>query len=95
MLQLDYPDDFVLGNGEFYTVSEFAEAAFKEIKIELKWIGSGLNEVGIFNDETMVKARKKFYRPLASDNYRADYSKVKKNQMGTKNQVQRLRKNNG
>jgi GDPmannose 4,6-dehydratase len=78
MLQLDYPDDFVLGTGESHTVREFAEAAFKEIKIELEWIGSGLNEVGLFNDETKVKVSKEFYRPLESDNYRADYSKAKK-----------------
>ena len=78
MLQLDYPDDFVLGTGESHTVREFAEAAFKEIKIELEWIGSGLNEVGLFNDKTMVKVSKEFYRPLESDNYRADYSKAKK-----------------
>ena len=78
MLQLDYPDDFVLGTGESHTVREFAEAAFKEINIELEWIGSGINEVGLFNDETMVKVSKEFYRPLESDNYRADYSKAKK-----------------
>ena len=78
MLQLDYPDDFVLDTGESHTVREFAEAAFKEIKIELEWIRSGLNEVGIFNDETMVKVSREFYRPLESYNYRADYSKAKK-----------------
>ena len=78
MLQLDYPDDFVLGTGEPHTVREFAEVAFREIKIDLKWIGSGINEVGIFNDETMVKVSREFYRPLESDNYKADYSKAKK-----------------
>ena len=78
MLQLDYPDDFVLGTGESHTVREFAQTAFKEIKIELEWIGRGLNEVGIFNDETMVKVSREFYRPLESDNYKADYSKTKK-----------------
>ena len=78
MLQLDYPDDFVLGTGESHTVREFAQTALKEIKIELEWIGRGLNEVGIFNDETMVKVSREFYRPLESDNYKADYSKAKK-----------------
>jgi GDPmannose 4,6-dehydratase len=78
MLQLDYPDDFVLGTGESHTVREFAEVAFKEIKIDLDWIGSGINEVGIFNDETMVKVSREFYRPLESDNYKADYSKAKR-----------------
>lgn len=78
MLQQDYPDDFVLGTGESHTVRDFVQAAFNEIKIELEWIGSGLNEVGLSNGETMVKVSKKFYRPLESDNYKADYSKAKK-----------------
>jgi GDPmannose 4,6-dehydratase len=78
MLQLDYPEDFVLGTGESHTVREFAEAAFKDINIELKWVGSSLNEVGLFNGKSMVKVSKEFYRPLESDNYRADYSKAKK-----------------
>ena len=54
MLQLDYSDDFVLGVVESLTLREFAEAAFKETKIELEWFGSGFNEVGLFNDETTV-----------------------------------------
>ena len=78
MLQLDYLDGFFLGTGESHTVPEFAEAAFKGIKIDLDWIGSGINEVGIFNDETMVKVSREFYRPLESDNYKADYSKAKR-----------------
>jgi GDPmannose 4,6-dehydratase len=78
MLQQDYPDDFVMGTGESHTVREFAEAAFKEIKIKLEWVGSGLNEVGLSNEYTMVKANKEFYRPLESDNYKADYSKAQK-----------------
>ena len=53
------------------------EAGFSEIGITLEWIGSGLNEVGLSNGETMVKISKEFYRPLESDNYRADYSKAK------------------
>ena len=67
-----------MGTGESHTVRDFVQAAFNEIKIELEWIGSGLNEVGLSNGETMVKVSKKFYRPLVSDNYKADYSKAKK-----------------
>ena len=77
MLQQDYPDDYVLGTGESHTVRDFVEAAFNEIGITLEWNCSGLNEVGLSNGETMVKVSKEFYRPLESDNYRADYSKAK------------------
>ena len=78
MLQQDLPEDFVLGTGESHTVREFAEAAFKEIGIDLNWIGSGVNEVGLSKELTMVKVNRDFYRPLESDNYLADYSKAKK-----------------
>lgn len=77
MLQQDYPDDFILGTGVSHTVRDFVETAFNEIGITLEWVGSGLNEVGLSNGETMVKVSKEFYRPLESDNYKADYSKAK------------------
>lgn len=39
MLSLDYNDDFVLGTGESDMVREFAQAALKEIKMELTlWV---------------------------------------------------------
>jgi GDPmannose 4,6-dehydratase len=64
MLRLDYPDNFV--------------CVIVESKVELKWIGSGLNDVGLYNNEAMVKVNREFYRPLQSDNNKADYSKAKK-----------------
>lgn len=78
MLQQDVPDDFVLGTGESRTVREFAEAAFKEVNIDIEWVGSGMNEVGLSNGNTMVKVSREFYRPLESDNYMADFSKASK-----------------
>ena len=78
MLQQDYPDDFVLGTGESHTVKEFAEVAFNQIDMDLVWVGSGVNEVGLSGDLTMIKVSREFYRPLESDNYQADYSKAMK-----------------
>ncbi|MDS0256821.1 GDP-mannose 4,6-dehydratase [Thermoplasmatales archaeon AK] len=78
MLKQDIPDDFVLGTGESHTVREFAEVAFREIGVDLEWIGSGVNEVGVSGGSTMVRVSREFYRPLESDNYRADYSKAQR-----------------
>ena len=79
MMQQDYPDDFVLGTGESHTVREFAEYAFKTIGMNITWKGSGVNEIGISDDDrTLVKVSREFFRPLESDNYRADYTKAKK-----------------
>ena len=47
ILQQDYPDDFVLGTDESHTVREFAEFAFKEIGIDMEWVGSGMNKNGL------------------------------------------------
>ena len=38
----------------------------------------GHYQVGLSNGETLVKVSKEFYRPLESDNDKADYSKAKK-----------------
>ena len=88
ILQQDYPDDFVLGTNESYTVREFVEAAFRTIGRNMTWKGSGVNEVGLLEDgETLVKVSREFFRPLKSDNYRGDYSKARKTigwELGTK-----------
>lgn len=78
MLNYKYGDDFVIGTGKMHTVREFAEDAFKAAGLNITWKGSGLNEVGLSdNDEVLVKINKTLYRPLESDNFRADYSKAK------------------
>ena len=63
MLQQDYPDDFVLGTGESHTVREFADTAFKEIDMDLEWIGSGMKKVELSEGMTRVKVSREFYRP--------------------------------
>ncbi|MDA8142783.1 MAG: GDP-mannose 4,6-dehydratase [Thermoplasmatales archaeon] len=78
MLQQDYPDDYVLGTGESHTNRDFIEAAFSNIDKTVSWKGSGINEIGISEEgETVVKVSREFFRPLESDNYKADYSKAK------------------
>ena len=78
MLQYKYGDDFVLGTGELHTVREFVEEAFKVAGISIHWKGSGVNEVGLSDgDEVLVRVNRKFFRPLESDNYMADYSKAR------------------
>ena len=77
MVQQDYPDDFVLGTGESHTVREFVETAFRVMGVNITWKGRGINEVGLSDENrTLVKVSREFFRPLESDNYRADYSKA-------------------
>ena len=47
ILQHDTPEDFVIATGEYHTVREFTILAFKEVGIELRWDGEGVDEKGI------------------------------------------------
>jgi GDPmannose 4,6-dehydratase len=78
IIQYDVPEDFVMGSGESHTVRDFVEEALKCIGMEVEWSGKGTNEVGLSaNGKVLVKVSKDLYRPLESDNFRADYSKAK------------------
>lgn len=65
MLQQEKPDDYVVATGETRTVRDFALAAFKALGINLKFEGSGVDEVGIdeATGKILVKVNKDFYRP--------------------------------
>ena len=80
MLQFDKPEDFVLATGETHTVREFAEIAFKELDIGIKWTGKGENEKGIdkTSGKTIIEVDKNYFRPTEVDLLIGDASKAKK-----------------
>ncbi|WP_296866285.1 GDP-mannose 4,6-dehydratase [uncultured Methanobrevibacter sp.] len=69
ILQNDEPDDFVIATGEMRTVREFCELAFKEVGIELKWEGEGINEKGIDIDSgrVLIEVDPQYFRPTEVD----------------------------
>jgi GDPmannose 4,6-dehydratase len=44
MLQQDEPQDFVIATGQMHTVRQFCTLSFKEVGIDLRWEGQGVNE---------------------------------------------------
>ena len=46
MLQAGTPDDYVLSTNEFHSVREFVEKAFAIKGFDIKWKGTGVNEIG-------------------------------------------------
>lgn len=79
MMQHDTPDDFVLATGRKMSVRKFVDLSFKEIGIDLKWRGIGVNEEG-FNPVTgtvHVKIDPEYFRPAEVDLLIGDYSKAK------------------
>jgi GDPmannose 4,6-dehydratase len=69
MLQQETPDDYVIASGKTYTVRQFVDMAFAEIGIELRWVGNGLDELGIDQKtgQTRVKVDPRYFRPAEVD----------------------------
>lgn len=88
MLQQDSADDYVIATNETRTVREFVEVAFKHVGIEVKWQGTGVNEIGIdkATGKTLVKVNPKYFRPAEVDFLLGDPSKAKK-QLGWKREI--------
>lgn len=83
MLQHDKPEDFVIATGESHSVREFAELAFKEVGIELRWEGEGINEKGIDKEtgKVLVEIDQNYFRPAEVDVLQGDATKAK-NKLG-------------
>jgi GDPmannose 4,6-dehydratase len=69
ILQQKTPEDFVLATGETHTVRKFTELTFKELGIELEWIGKEQNEKGVIKkiSESIVAGDKKNIVPKIGD----------------------------
>ncbi|MDA9894032.1 GDP-mannose 4,6-dehydratase, partial [bacterium] len=80
MLQQDKPEDYVLATGKTSTIREFCELAFKELNIEIKWKGSGANEVGTdcLSGKEIIAIDSNYYRPTEVDLLVGDATKAKK-----------------
>lgn len=80
ILQYKNAEDFVLATGETHTVREFAENAFNEIGIELKWIGKEEKEKGIIKSINWDKAKSLLENEISSANAEKIFSnKLTKN----------------
>ena len=78
MLQHDTPEDFVIATGEQQTVRDFTEKAFKEVGINIRWEGEGINEKGydIASGKMLVCVNEQWFRPTDVDNLWGDPTKA-------------------
>lgn len=78
MLQHDTPEDFVIATGEQHTVRDFTEKAFKEVGINIRWEGEGINEKGydIASGKMLVCVNEQWFRPTDVDNLWGDPTKA-------------------
>ena len=80
MLQQEKPGDYVLSTNETHTVREFVEEAFREVGIEVRWEGQGVNEKG-YDSQTgklLVDVNPEFYRPAEVEYLWGDCTKAEK-----------------
>lgn len=80
MLQQNKADDYVLATNETHTVREFADVAFEQVGIKIRWEGKGVKEKG-YDDATgrmLVDINPEFYRPAEVEFLWGNASKAEK-----------------
>ena len=79
MLQHDKPDDFVLATGEMHSIKEFIEEAFKLKGFDIKWKGTGVDEIGYDqkSERDIIFIDSKYFRPAEVEQLLGDATKAK------------------
>jgi GDPmannose 4,6-dehydratase len=78
MLQQDQPEDFVIATGVQYSVRQFVDAAAKELDIQIKWQGKGVEETGTDqHGKIIVKVDPRYFRPTEVGTLLGDATKAK------------------
>jgi GDPmannose 4,6-dehydratase len=78
MLQQEQPEDFVIATGVQYSVRDFVNAAAKELGMQIRWEGQGIEEKGCdANGKVIVAIDSRYFRPTEVETLLGDPSKAK------------------
>jgi GDPmannose 4,6-dehydratase len=77
MLQQDKPDDFVIATGVQYSVRQFIEKTASALSMEVRWEGEGINEIGYWKNQAVVRIDPRYFRPAEVETLLGDPSKAK------------------
>jgi GDPmannose 4,6-dehydratase len=89
MLQQDQPEDFVIATGIQYSVRQFIEMSALELGINIRWVGTGVEEKGIVDalsgdmapglkvGQTVIAIDPHYFRPTEVETLLGDPSKAK------------------
>ena len=79
MLQQDQPEDFVIATGVQYSVRDFVNIAAKELGIDMRWEGKGMDEKGynVATGKCIVQVDPRYFRPTEVETLLGDPSKAK------------------
>ena len=78
MLQQAKPEDFVIATGKQHSVRDFINTAAKNLNMKIEWKGKDEKEVGIYDNQEIIKIDTTYYRPTEVDSLLGDPSKAKK-----------------
>ena len=78
MLQKEIPEDFVIASGIQYSVRDFINQAGKVLNMNIKWEGTGINEVGYWENQEIIKVDPRYFRATEVETLLGDASKAKK-----------------
>ncbi len=78
MLQQAKPEDFVIATGKQHSVRDFVNLAAKNLNMKIEWKGKDEKEVGIYDNQEIIKIDTTYYRPTEVDSLLGDPSKAKK-----------------
>ncbi len=77
MLQQDKPEDFVIATGVQYSVRQFIEKAAAVLGMPIRWEGEGVNEVGYWNAQAVIRIDPRYFRPTEVETLLGDPTKAK------------------
>ena len=76
MLQQESPRDYVIATGVQYSVRDFINIAAKELGMDIKWSGEGVDEVGILDGKETIFIDEKYFRPAEVETLLGDASRA-------------------
>ena len=80
MLQQPEPEDFVIATGTQFSVRDFVNLAAKELEIQIRWEGSGVEERGYADGlakDPIVVVDPRYFRPTEVESLLGDPSKAR------------------
>jgi GDPmannose 4,6-dehydratase len=79
MLQQEQPEDFVIATGTQYSVRDFIDAAGRELGIDIRWEGTGVQEKG-YNARTgqcIISIDPRYFRPTEVETLLGDPTRAR------------------
>jgi GDPmannose 4,6-dehydratase len=77
MLQQTQAEDFVIATGVQCSVRQFIEKTAAVLSMSIRWEGTGVEEVGYWNDQAIIKIDPRYFRPTEVETLMGDPSKAK------------------